>query len=192
MPHKRSAEAKARANRIRSGKRWAEILYAKAGTIHKEVIVHTSINPLRCIIVFSHLGMKRFFPDYNNHYDEQPGVRRVWDHSQFEISIYTEYTNNHSYERYERYTYTTTFERLSKLGNFTANDLAFNNSYGSTENIIRMREAVHKWILTTMLQTMAARRSERIREDLVAAVWRPDRVAKRLEEGGWEAIDAFA
>lgn len=31
--------------------------------------------------------------------------------------------------------------------------------------------------------------SNMIRQELVAAVWRPDRVARRLEEGGWDAIE---
>jgi hypothetical protein len=33
--------------------------------------------------------------------------------------------------------------------------------------------------------------SNMIRKELVAAVWHPRRVAKRLEEGGWDAIEAF-
>lgn len=39
---------------------------------------------------------------------------------------------------------------------------------------------------------IARQRTRQFKEELVAAVWRPDRVAKRLEEGGWDAIDAFA
>jgi hypothetical protein len=35
-------------------------------------------------------------------------------------------------------------------------------------------------------------RAQALKEELVAAVWAPARVAKRLEDGGWEAIDAFA
>ncbi len=48
----------------------------------------------------------------------------------------------------------------------------------------RLQEEVSK----RRIQTRAAA----LKEDLVAAVWRPDRLAKRLEEGGWDAIDAFA
>jgi hypothetical protein len=55
-----------------------------------------------------------------------------------------------------------------------------------------LRILVYDWIQTTLHSELCRRRSERIREELVAAVWHPRRVARRLEEGGWEAVEAFA
>jgi hypothetical protein len=34
-------------------------------------------------------------------------------------------------------------------------------------------------------------RAQALKEDLIAAVWAPARLKKRLEEGGWDAVEAF-
>jgi hypothetical protein len=54
-----------------------------------------------------------------------------------------------------------------------------------------IRYVVYDWILDTIRGERCRRRSEQLKEELVAAVWRPDRVARRLEEGGWEAVEAL-
>ncbi len=54
-----------------------------------------------------------------------------------------------------------------------------------------MRRILYTWIQDTIRGELCRRRTERIKEELVAAVWHPDRVAKRLEEGGWEAVEGM-
>ncbi len=56
---------------------------------------------------------------------------------------------------------------------------------------ITIRDIIHTWIQDTIRGELCRRRSERIKEELVAAVWHPRRVARRLEEDGWEALDAL-
>jgi hypothetical protein len=48
---------------------------------------------------------------------------------------------------------------------------------------------VHAWAVRTIGMEMCRRRSARIREELVAAVWHPRRVARMLEAGGWDALE---
>ncbi len=54
-----------------------------------------------------------------------------------------------------------------------------------------LREILYQWLLEVLTREAARRRSERIHEELVAAVWRPDRMARRLETGGWDAVEAM-
>lgn len=55
----------------------------------------------------------------------------------------------------------------------------------------KIHTIVYEWLRDTLLQNACKKRSQHIKEGIVAAVWRPDRVARRLEEGGWEAVEAF-
>jgi hypothetical protein len=55
-----------------------------------------------------------------------------------------------------------------------------------------LRDIVYDWILDTIRGERCRLRSAQLKEELVAAVWRPDRVARRLEEGGWEAVEMLA
>lgn len=52
-------------------------------------------------------------------------------------------------------------------------------------------EYMYTWIQDTIRGELCRLRSERMREELVAAVWHPRRVAKRLEEGGWDAVEGM-
>ena len=54
-----------------------------------------------------------------------------------------------------------------------------------------LREIVWEWAIGVMRMEACRRRAARIHEELAAAVWHPRRVARRLEEGGWDAIDAI-
>lgn len=61
------------------------------------------------------------------------------------------------------------------------------------------REPIDEWIeaVKQRLQEEASKRrtqarAQALKEDLVAAVWAPARLAKRLEQGGWEGVEAFA
>jgi hypothetical protein len=54
-----------------------------------------------------------------------------------------------------------------------------------------LQKIVHSWIITTILMPMILERVASIKEELVANVWHPRRLSRRLEEGGWEAVDAF-
>jgi hypothetical protein len=57
----------------------------------------------------------------------------------------------------------------------------------------KMETLFRAWIRNVSDQILrrktAYKVSNMIRQELVAAVWHPRRVAKRLEEGGWEAIE---
>ncbi len=54
---------------------------------------------------------------------------------------------------------------------------------------------VNEWIEDVYHQTcrrrLAKKVSNIVRQELVAAVWHPRRVAWRLEEGGWDALEAM-
>lgn len=52
-------------------------------------------------------------------------------------------------------------------------------------------EAVRQTLLEDLSKRRIQARTHALHEELVAAVWHPRRVAKRLEEGGWEAIEGF-
>jgi len=67
------------------------------------------------------------------------------------------------------------------------------NSYlvGSPVSVSTIRTIVYDWVQHTFRIALSKKRSERIREELVAAVWHPRRVAKWLEEGGWDAVEAL-
>ena len=59
----------------------------------------------------------------------------------------------------------------------------------SSDNLLC--DIIYNWIQDTIRGELSRRRAARIKEELVAAVWHPRRVARLLEEGGWEAIDAL-
>ncbi len=81
---------------------------------------------------------------------------------------------------------------------FSMNDIqiwdgtTFRASLESPRKQNPLRAIVYNWIQDTIRGELCRRRCERIREELVAAVWHPKRLARRLEEGGWEAVEAFA
>jgi hypothetical protein len=54
-----------------------------------------------------------------------------------------------------------------------------------------LRDSIYSWIQDTIRGELSRRRAARIKEELVAAVWHPRRVARLLEEGGWDAVDAL-
>lgn len=55
----------------------------------------------------------------------------------------------------------------------------------------QLREVLYQWLLAVLTREAARRFAARIHEELVAAVWRPDRVERMLENWGWEGIEAF-
>jgi len=88
------------------------------------------------------------------------------------------------------------FHVLSNGAFISVNDMEvqFTRTYDSDrqlKNNIILKELVHSWITTNILKHMILERVAIIKEELVAAVWHPRRVAKLLEEGGWEAVDAL-
>jgi hypothetical protein len=55
-----------------------------------------------------------------------------------------------------------------------------------------LKEAVQAWykqVQTLKAMSVAKERMAAIKEDLMAAAWHPDRVAKLVEAGAWDALD---
>ena len=68
-------------------------------------------------------------------------------------------------------------------------DDSYVNTIGNTPE--EMRQILYAWIQDTIRAELCRRRSHHIKEELVAAVWHPRRLARRLEEGGWDAVEAL-
>ncbi len=68
---------------------------------------------------------------------------------------------------------------------------------GSAENAFNLhwawRQPVIDWMedLLPALKRRVAVLADQWKEEIVAKLWSPERLAKRLEEGGWELVDAL-
>lgn len=170
---------------LETGRRWVEYILSNSRAL-SNALLSTGTN-VHIIVLHSHLGRKRHY-SYGNGADVEPSKIKT---EEFEIEIYTR-----GYEAL--YGYKINYNKLSNGAFISIDDIkpieypfgAFisprNHSY-----IKIFREAIYKSVTTMILRSMCTERMKTIKEELIAAVWRPDRLARRLEEGGWEAVDAF-
>ncbi len=188
MPHTKSAAYKARANRLKAERRWAEYLFTRSDSL-LNAIQADGID-LNAILLYNHAGLKRHLVYESGVYsDVQQIVRQSYDQKyEFEIYIVTGAQN-------ASYTYFAPFETLIKGALIQPDDITFRQSYRPPRDraiVPRLQKIIYEWIHTQIMKHICARRSEKIRGERVAAVWHPRRVARRLEEGGWEDVEAFA
>ena len=196
MPHIRSAESKKRAAAVKRETKWLEILQAALPTLCRTLHETYSKTPgFRFIDVYS---QTKRFGDTKCHVVRPNGLvlppRRLEDFlpSEYSIDCYVR-TDGGGFR------VTFPFHALERWGiDFDMDMIEIWSNTTFQGRIIRpaewspLRILVYDWIQTTLHSELCRRRSERIREELVAAVWHPRRVARRLEEGGWEAVEAFA
>lgn len=183
MPHTKSAEHKARLNRSKAGKRWAEYLSAQSNSI-VDLLRASEIN-LDVILIYSHNQLKRHFVCSDRVCSDTQQFK-TW--REFEIHIV-------GYSHRESFTFSIPFERLSKSLTIQSDDINVSRSFMCSKNkamTAHIQGIVYTWLHTQMMKHLSSRRSEKIREELVAAVWHPKRLAWRLEQGGWDAVEAFA
>ena len=80
---------------------------------------------------------------------------------------------------------------------YDASRVEFRTRYeeGPPSEMVGFEAFVTEWICGVYTEIMKQKQvrvlSNKIRQELAAAVWHPRRVAWRLEVGGWDAIDAM-
>lgn len=74
--------------------------------------------------------------------------------------------------------------------NFGSINVGLNYIYRRLREQIRIQQR-NEIIKENMSQVRIQRRNKQIKEDLIEEFWKPSRVEKILEEGGWDLVDSY-